>query len=199
MANPFRTAPTLPAKPARPTVPAKPARPALPAEPPSVPVAGPPEHWPALPPPPPDSPSPTRAWAAVVSSWLGTIIATVAVFGPWAHYADGTNKTGVEHGDGWIVLFVALVAAGLTGAIAFGARQRAVRIGVVATSGAMFVLYAVNRIDIARSKDRVTNAHISVGGGLFAVALAGCFLLAGALLMPSVTRADETADPHAAA
>jgi hypothetical protein len=158
--------------------------PALPLEPPSAPVIGPPEQWPALPPPPADPPSPARGWAAVFMCWLGTIVATVAVFGPWAHYADGTNKTGIEHGDGWIVLAVALVAAALTGMVAFGARHPFVRIGLAATAAVLVLLYTINRIDVARSKDRVTGARIDVGGGLFAVALAACCLFIGALITP---------------
>ncbi len=118
-------------------------------------------------------------------------MATVAVFGPWAHYADGSNKTGIEHGDGWIVLAVALVTAGLTGAVAFGARQRWVRWALAGTGVALAALYTINRVDVARSKDRITGVRIDVGGGLFAVAIAGCCVLIGALIMP------KSEDPNA--
>jgi hypothetical protein len=113
----------------------------------------------------------------------------VAAFAPWAHYVDGVAKTGVEHGDGWFVLAVALVAAGLTGALAFGWRHRAVRLGLLGTAVGLLVLYAVNRVDVARSHDRLTGGPIHVGGGLFAVAVGACLILVGALLIPSTARA----------
>jgi hypothetical protein len=157
--------------------------PSLPTEPPTEPVVGPPAHWPAFPAPPPPEPR-GRAWAAVTMAWIGAIVATIAAFAPWAHYADGVDTTGIEHGDGWFVLVVAFTAAGFVGALAFGWRHLAARVGVLACSAALFFLYAINRIDLARSHDYVTRGAIKVGGGLFAVAVAACLLLLGGLVIP---------------
>ena len=115
---------------------------------------------------------------------LGVVVGAVTVFAPWAEYVDGVELTGVEHGDGWIVLGIVAVASALVGAMAFGARHRAIRYALFLASAALFVVFALNRFDISRSDDFVTGGPIDVGGGLYGVALAGCLVLAGALIIP---------------
>jgi hypothetical protein len=163
--------------------------PAYPSQPPTGAVAQPPQHWAPAPRPPVHDARPRAAWAAVVVSMLGAVVGAITVFAPWAEYVDGVELTGIEHGDGWIVLAVVTAAAALVGALAFGARHFAIRYGLLLASVALFVLFALNRIDIGRSDDFVTGGEIDVGGGLYGVALAACLVLAGALIIPPRTAA----------
>jgi hypothetical protein len=159
--------------------------PVFPSEPPSGAVAHPPEHWaPAPAVPPADRGRPRAAWAAIALAMLGVIVGAITVFAPWAEYVDGAELTGVEHGDGWIVLAIVAAASALVGAMASGARHRAIRYGLLLASVALFVVFALNRYDIGQSDDFVTRGPIDVGGGLYGVALAGCLVLAGALIIP---------------
>lgn len=159
--------------------------PRLPAAPPAEPVVGPPASWGAYPQPVPRARDRGRGWAAVVFAAAGAIVATIGAFAPWARYADGIETTGIEHGDGWFVLVVAVGAAACAGALAFGGRSLWVRLGVFGSSMLLFFLYGLNRIDVARARDHVTGAHIKVGGGLYGV-MAGAVLLliAAALILP---------------
>ena len=169
--------------------------PVFPSTPPTGAVAHPPEHWAPAPAPAPTRPArPRAAWAAIVLAMLGVVIGAVTVFAPWAAYIDGAELTGAEHGDGWIVLAIVAAASALVGAMAFGARHRAIRYGLLLASAALFVVFALNRFDISRSDDYVTGGPIDVGGGLYGVALAGCLVLAGALIIPP-----DQAGPHARA
>jgi hypothetical protein len=162
----------------------RPDSPWLPPEPPLERVAQPPEHWPSM--PKVVTPErPRRAWAAIVVLFIGVVVGTVTAFAPWATYVDGVELTGTEHGDGWFVLVVVAVAAALAGALAFGWRHVAVRAGLIVASGALFVLFLLNRIDISRSHDRLTGGQIDVGGGLYGVAAAACLVLVGALIIPT--------------
>jgi hypothetical protein len=163
--------------------------PQYPAEPPTEPVAAPPEHWPPLTAAPRVVPTP-KPWTAVVFAWLGAVVATVGSIGPWARYVDGAETTGLEHGDGWVVLAVGLAIAAITGALACGWRHRAARVGLLVASAALFFVYGLNRLDVGRARDLVTGGPVSVGGGLFAVALAGCLVLVGALVIPPRARDD---------
>jgi hypothetical protein len=156
----------------------------LPAEPPTESVVRPPEHWPTLPPPP--SPErQRRPWPAIVVAQIGVVVGVVTAFAPWATYVDGVELTGIEHGDGWFVLVVTAAAAALVGALAFGWRHLAVRVGLIAASAALFLLFLLNRIDISRSHDYVTGGTIDVGGGLYGVAVSACLVLTGALIIPT--------------
>jgi hypothetical protein len=112
-------------------------------------------------------------------------IGAITAFAPWATYVDGVELTGMEHGDGWFVLLFVAVAAAFVGALAFGWRHLAVRVGMILASAGLFVLFVLNRVDISRSHDRVTNGPIDVGGGLYGVALAACLVLTGALIIPA--------------
>jgi len=125
-----------------------------------------------------------QAWAAVIIAWIGVTIGVLTAFAPWAEYVDGVELTGVEHGDGWIVLAVVAAAGALVGALAFGWRHPVVRFGLIGASAFLLVLFTLNRIDISRSEDRVTNGPIDVGGGLYGVVVAACLILAGALVIP---------------
>lgn len=161
-----------------------PSSPSYPSQPPTEATPRPPDRW--APPPAPSAPQqrPVRAWAAVVTALLGTIVGAVTVFAPWAEYIDGVELTGVEHGDGWIVLAVIAAASALVGTLAFGWRHPAIRFGLIGAAVALFGVFALNRIDIGRSTDHVTGGPIDVGGGLYGVALAACLVLAGALIIP---------------
>jgi hypothetical protein len=158
--------------------------PALPSEPPVGHVTGPPREWASMPQPPAAPPRQPRGWAAIVVAWLGITVGTVAAFAPWAKYVDGVRLTGVEHGDGWIALVITAVGAAFVGTLAFGWQHFAVRVGLIATSLALFLLFLVNRVDLSRSVDHVNNRPIAVGGGLYGIAAAGCLVLAGALIIP---------------
>jgi hypothetical protein len=140
---------------------------------------------PAAPSAPPKQP---RGWAAIIVAWTGVTVATVAAFAPWATYVDGVRLTGVEHGDGWIALVIAAIGAAFIGTLAFGWRHVAVRVGLIVTSIALFLLFLANRVDISRSADHVNNRPIHVGGGLYGIAAAGCLVLMGALIIPTRDR-----------
>jgi hypothetical protein len=159
----------------------------LPAEPPTESVVRPPEHWPSTPRPPVVD-TPRRAWPAIVVAQIGVVVGAITAFAPWATYVDGVELTGVEHGDGWFVLVVTAAAAALVGALAFGWRHVAVRVGLIAAAAALFLLFLLNRIDISRSHDYVTGGKIDVGGGLYGVAAAACLVLTGALIIPTRRR-----------
>ena len=160
----------------------------LPPEPPTESVAIPPQHWPSTPVHTP-LPREGRAWPAIVIAQIGVVVGAITAFAPWATYVDGVELTGVEHGDGWFVLAVIAAAAALVGALAFGWRHLAARIGLFAASAALFLLFLLNRVDISRSHDRVTGGPIDVGGGLYGVAAAACLVLTGALIIPTRDRA----------
>ena len=132
---------------------------------------------------------PRRSWPAVVVALAGVVVGAITPFAPWANYIDGVELTGTEHGDGWFVLAIVAVAAALVGALAFGWRHLAVRLGLIGTAGALFLVFVLNRIDISRAHDRVTNGPIDVGGGLYGVAVAACLVLTGALIIPTGERA----------
>jgi hypothetical protein len=156
----------------------------LPPEPPTGEVVRPPAHWPT---PSVVRParSPRRPWAAVALTFAGIIVGTIAAFAPWASYVDGVDLTGVEHGDGWLVLVVVAAAAALAGALAFGWNHLAVRVGLIVAAAALIVVFVLNRVDISRSEDRVTGGPIDVGGGLYALIVAACLVLTGALVIPT--------------
>jgi hypothetical protein len=160
----------------------------LPAEPPTESVVRPPEHWPSTPRAPVATEPQRRAWAAIVIAQIGVVVGVITAFAPWATYVDGVELTGIEHGDGWFVLVVAAAAAALVGALAFGWRHLVVRVGLIAASAALFLLFLLNRIDISRSHDYVTGGRIDVGGGLYGVAAAACLVLTGALIIPTTPR-----------
>jgi hypothetical protein len=164
----------------------------LPPEPPTRAEAQPPQHWPATPTVAPPPARPRRAWAAIAIGQIGVTIGTITAFTPWATYVDGVELTGIEHGDGWFVLAIVAVAAAFVGALAFGWRHVAVRVGMILASAALVLVFALNRIDISRSHDRVTNGPIDVGGGLYGVALAACLVLTGALIIPTRDRSGPT-------
>jgi len=159
----------------------------LPSEPPTGSIARPPQHWPNTPVPVEPEP-PRRAWPAVLVGFIGVVIGAITPFAPWANYVDGVELTGTEHGDGWFVLVIVAAAAALVGALAFGWHHLAVRVGLIVAAAALFLVFLLNRIDISRSHDHVTNGPIDVGGGLYGVAVAACLVLTGALIIPTRDR-----------
>lgn len=126
-----------------------------------------------------------RVWATVVFGMFAVAAAIFSSFAPWAHYADGYQRQGVEHGDGWFVILLGFVAAGLCGAAAVGFRHLATRLALALSGLAMFAVYLVNRLSITRAHDLVTGEPLVVGGGLYVVAFAALGIVIAALAMPS--------------
>ena len=159
--------------------------PTMPAGPPIEASPEPPAAWAPVPAAPAAPRRDPRVWGTLVFGTLSTIAAVFTSFSPWAHYADGVDRTGVEHGDGWFVVAFAFVAAGLCGAIAVGLRHLVARLALAGTGLAMFVVYLLNRVEIGRAVDLVTGAPLEVGGGLYGVAFAALGLVIASLAMPS--------------
>ncbi len=124
-------------------------------------------------------------WATIAFASLAVVAAVFGSFAPWIDYADGTWRSGIDHGDGWIVLVIAFVAAGLCGAIAAGLRHLAARLALAGTGVALFVLYELNRWSVSHATDQVTGTAPQAGGGLYVLAFAALGLVVAALAMPS--------------
>jgi hypothetical protein len=129
--------------------------------------------------------TPPRVWATLVFGMLAVAAAVFSTFAPWAHYADGYQRKGVDHADGWFVIVLAFVVAGLCGAAAVGLRHLAARLALAASGLAMFAVYLVNRLSVTRAHDLVTGEPLVVGGGLYVVAFAALGVVIAALAMPS--------------
>ena len=160
--------------------------PLMPSGPPIEATPAPPDSWAsfACTTVPPVERSP-RVWATLVFGMFAVAAAVFGSFGPWVHYADGYQRRGVEHGDGWFVIALACVAAGLCGAAAVGLRHLAARLVLAACGLMMFVIYLVNRLSITRARDLVTGEPLMVGGGLYVAAFAAFGIVIAALAMPS--------------
>lgn len=126
-----------------------------------------------------------RVWTTLVFGMFAVAAAAFSSFAPWVHYADGVQRKGVEHGDGWFVIVLAFVAAGLCGAAAVGLRHLAARLALALCGVAMFAVYLVNRLSIGRAHDLITGEPLVAGGGLYVVAFAALGLVIAALAMPS--------------
>ncbi len=162
-----------------------PVPPLLPDAPPLEATPAPPGAWSSAPPAAPVAGRDPRVWATVLIGAASTVAMVFSSFAPWAHYADGVDKTGIEHGDGWILIGLAFVAAGLCGAIAVGLRHLAARLALAGTGLVVFVVYLLNKYEIGRATDLVTGQRLAIGGGLYVVAFAALGLVVAALAMPS--------------
>ncbi len=170
--------------------------PLMPSAPPIEPVPVPPEMWGSLDRPVAHPARSPRVWATMAFGGLAVVAAVFAAYAPWVHYADGARRSGIDHGDGWFVITLAFVGAGLCGAVAAGMRHLAVRGAIAACGLVLFALYGLNRFSISRAHDQVTGVSPVSGGGLYVVAFAALGLVIAALAMPSTPwwapRADTT-------
>ena len=153
------------------------------AEPPLLPHPAPPDGWPM-----PDAepiPEPKvapRARMAGAFTILGAAIAITGALLPWAHYADGYDLSGIDHGHGWIALVVAVIAAGLAGAAWVGSSHPVVRFGIAGCAVVLAVVFFWNRFRLRQAADRSVVGPITTGGGLLLIGLAAFVVGAGALL-----------------
>jgi len=115
-------------------------------------------------------------------TFLGAAIAIVGSLLPWARYTDGFDMSGTHNGNGWIVLVVAIVAAGLAGAAWVGSSHPIVRFGITACAVILAGLFFWNRWRVQQADSRSTIGPITTGGGLLLVGLAAFVVGAGALL-----------------
>jgi hypothetical protein len=133
----------------------------------------PPEQEPRVPP---------RARMAGAFTVLGAAIAIAGALLPWAHYSDGFDLTGTDHGHGWIAIVVAVFAAGLAGAAWVGSNHPVVRFGITGCAIVLAVLFFWNRFRLRQAADRSVIGPITTGGGLLLIGLAAFVTAAGALL-----------------
>lgn len=161
------------------------AAPRMPTAPPMLAVDRPPVAWAGLPRAEPAPAREPRLWATVGFGIVSVVAAVFACFAPWATYADGAWRSGLDIGDGWFVLAAAFVAAALCGAVAAGLRHLGARVALAASGVAMFALYEANRWRVTRAADQVTGFGVEVGGGLYVIAFAALGLVVAALAMPS--------------
>ena len=124
-------------------------------------------------------------WTTIGFGGVAVVAAVFGAYAPWVHYADGVRRSGIDHGDGWFVIAVAFVGAGLCGAVAVGLRHVVARAAIAACGFALFGLYELNRFSISRAHDQATGSPLVVGGGLYVVAFAALGLVIAALAMPS--------------
>jgi hypothetical protein len=159
--------------------------PVFPTAPPVAAAPEPPAAWGALVRPEAPIVRERRLWATLGFGTISVVAAVFASFAPWAHYADGVWRSGIDHGDGWFVIAVAFVAAGLCGAVAAGLRHLAARAAIAGTGLVLFAIYGANRWSVGHATDQVTGTALRAGGGLYVVAFAALGLVIAALAMPS--------------
>jgi hypothetical protein len=115
-------------------------------------------------------------------TFLGAAIAIVGSLLPWARYADGYDISGTHNGNGWVVLVVAVIAAGLAGAAWVGSAHPIVRFGITGCAVVLAGLFFWNRMRVHQADSRSKIGPITIGGGLLLVGLAAFVVAAGALL-----------------
>lgn len=123
-----------------------------------------------------------RARMAGAFTFLGAAIAIVGSLLPWARYTDGYDMSGTHNGNGWVVLVVAVVAAGLAGAAWVGSSHPVVRFGITGCALLLAALFFWNRMRVQQADSRSKIGPITTGGGLLLVGLAAFVVAAGALL-----------------
>ena len=87
-------------------------------------------------------------------TFLGAAIAIVGSLLPWASYSDGFEMSGTHNGNGWVVLVVAVVAAGLAGAAWVGSPHPVVRFGITACALLLAVMFFWNRMRVQQADAR---------------------------------------------
>lgn len=153
------------------------------AEPPLPPHLAPPDGWPVPPVEPVAEPKVApRARMAGAFTFLGAAIAIVGSLLPWARYVDGYDMSGTRNGNGWIVLVVGVVSAGLAGAAWVGSSHPIVRFGITGCALVLAGLFFWNRWRVQQADSRSRIGPITTGGGLLLVGLAAFVVAAGALL-----------------
>ena len=115
-------------------------------------------------------------------TFLGAAIGIVGSLLPWARYTDGYDMSGTHNGNGWVVLVVGVVAAGLAGAAWVGSSHPIVRFGIAGCAVVLAGLFFWNRWRVQQADGRSTIGPITTGGGLLLVGLAAFVVAAGALL-----------------
>ena len=133
-------------------------------------------------PPIPEPKVAPRARMAGAFTFLGAAIAIVGSLLPWARYSDGYELSGTHHGNGWVVLFVAVAAAGLAGAAWVGSSHPVVRFGITGCAVVLAALFFWNRLRVHQADSRSKIGPITIGGGLLLIGLAAFVVAAGALL-----------------
>jgi hypothetical protein len=113
---------------------------------------------------------------------LGAAIAIAGALLPWAHYTDGFDLSGIDHGHGWIALVVGVIAAGLAGAAWVGSSHPIVRFGIAGCAVLLAAVFFWNRFRLRQAAGRSAIGPITTGGGLLLVGLAAFVMAAGALL-----------------
>jgi hypothetical protein len=153
------------------------------AEPPLPPHPAPPDGWPMPEAPPiPEPKVPPRARMAGAFTFLGAAIAIVGALLPWARYSDGYDMSGTHNGNGWLVLVVAIGAAGLAGAAWVGSSHPIVRFGITGCAVLMATTFFWNRMRVHQADGRSKIGPITIGSGLLLIGLAAFVMAAGALL-----------------
>ena len=153
------------------------------AEPPLPAHPAPPGGWPMPEVPPMREPRVApRARMAGAFTFLGAAIAMVGALLPWARYTDGYDLSGTHHGNGWMVLAVGVIAAGLAGAAWVGSSHPVVRFGIAGCAVALAGMFLWNRARVQQADSRSKIGPITTGGGLLLVGLAAFVVAAGALL-----------------
>ncbi len=157
----------------------------MPLAPPIAATALPPDGWVSIGSPPRHQPRDKRVWATLAFATAAVMAGVFGSFAPWLHYADGVSGRGVDHVNGWIVIGLVTVGAGLGGAVAVGVRHLALRLAIAACGLVVFGLYLINRWSITHAHDQLTSEPLVVGGGLYVVAFAALGLVIASLAMPS--------------
>ena len=147
------------------------------------PHPAPPDGWPMpVAPPVPEPKVAPRARMAGAFTFLGAAIAIVGALLPWAHYTDGYDLSGIHHGGGWIVVVIAVAAAGLAGAAWVGSSHAVVRFGIAGCAVLLAGMFLWNRTRVQQADSHSKIGPITTGGGLLLVGLAAFVVAAGALL-----------------
>ena len=157
----------------------------MPSAPPIAATALPPDAWVSIGSPQRNQTRDKRVWATLAFVTIAVMAGVFGSFAPWLHYADGVSGRGVDHADGWIVIGLITVGAGLGGAVAVGVRHLGLRLGIAACGLVVFGSYLIDRWSITHAHDQLTSEPLVVGGGLYVVAFAGLGLVIASLAMPS--------------
>ncbi len=174
-----------------------------PSEPPTPAHLAPPDSWPVPPAEPEPEPKvPPRFRLAGAFSFLAAGVAVIGALLPWANYRDGFELTGIDQGNGWLVLGVAVAAAACGGAAFVGSTPAAVRFGLTGCTVVLAGTFLWNRMRVQDADHRSTVGPVLTGGGLLMVGLSALILAAGTLLALGPLRSAFTwrnADPSAIA
>jgi hypothetical protein len=161
------------------------------------------------------APSPARSVrtqlnrVGLAMALLGALALLVSPFLSWADFdfVVGTvSKTGIDAGDGWITVVLALAVAA---AVVWGWRAGPARVTALALGAAGILAAALTAVELATVRDRFGDVHRtvqgaveditgglvsadpvskSIGGGLYISAAGALLVLAGALTVGVAVR-----------